>query len=87
VTYDIEFHNVTFSYEDAPSPALAEINLLIEPGETVLITGPSGAGKTTLVSCLIGLVPHFHEGRLQGELKVLGRDIRRTRIGVMAANW
>jgi energy-coupling factor transport system ATP-binding protein len=85
VTYDIEFHNVTFSYEDAPSPALAEINLLIEPGETVLITGPSGAGKTTLVSCLIGLVPHFHEGRLQGELKVLGRDIRRTRIGVMAA--
>jgi energy-coupling factor transport system ATP-binding protein len=85
VEHDIEFHQVTFTYEDAPSPALANINLKVKPGETVLITGPSGAGKTTLVSCLIGLVPHFHEGRLQGEIRVLGRDIRRTRIGVMAA--
>jgi energy-coupling factor transporter ATP-binding protein EcfA2 len=83
--YDIEFDNVTFSYEDAPSPALVDINLRIEPGETVLITGPSGAGKTTLVSCLIGLVPHFHEGRLVGDVKVLQRDIRRMRIGAMAS--
>jgi energy-coupling factor transport system ATP-binding protein len=83
--YDIDFHNVTFTYEDAPSPALIDINLKIKPGETVLIAGPSGSGKTTLVSCLIGLVPHFHEGRLQGEIKVLRRNIRRTRIGAMAS--
>jgi energy-coupling factor transporter ATP-binding protein EcfA2 len=83
--YDIEFNHVTFSYEDAPAPALVDINLRIEPGETVLITGPSGAGKTTLVSCLIGLVPHFHEGRLVGDVKVLQRDIRRMRIGSMAS--
>jgi energy-coupling factor transporter ATP-binding protein EcfA2 len=83
--HDIEFDNVTFSYEDAPSPALVDINLRIEPGETVLITGPSGAGKTTLVSCLIGLVPHFHEGRLVGDINVLRRDIRRMRIGAMAS--
>ena len=85
VEYDIEFHNVTFTYEDASAPALVEINLKIKPGETILITGPSGSGKTTLVSCLIGLVPHFHEGHLQGEIKVLQRNIRRTRIGVMAS--
>lgn len=83
--HDIEFHNVTFTYEDAPAPALADIDLAIKPGETVLITGPSGSGKTTLVSCLIGLVPQFHEGRLEGKITVLGRDIRRTRIGVMAS--
>lgn len=83
--YDIDFDKVTFTYEDAPSPALADINLKIKSGETILITGPSGSGKTTLVSCLIGLVPHFHEGRLAGEIKVLGRNIRRTRIGVMAS--
>lgn len=83
--HDIEFHNVTFTYEDAPTPALVDIDLAIKPGETVLITGPSGSGKTTLVSCLIGLVPQFHEGRLEGKITVLGRDIRRTRIGVMAS--
>lgn len=85
MAYDIAFHKVTFTYEDAPTPALVDIDLKIKPGETVLITGPSGSGKTTLVSCLIGLVPQFHEGRLTGEISVLGRDIRRTRIGVMAA--
>ena len=62
--YDIEFNNVTFTYEDAPTPALADIDLRIKPGESVLVTGPSGSGKTTLVSCLIGLVPHFHDGDL-----------------------
>jgi energy-coupling factor transport system ATP-binding protein len=83
--YDIEFQNVTFTYEDAPLPSLVDINLTVKPGETILVTGPSGSGKTTLISCLIGLIPHFHEGRLQGEINVLQRNIRRTQIGVMAA--
>jgi len=85
VEYDIDFSNVTFTYEDAPIPALADINLKIKPGESVLITGPSGSGKTTLISCLIGLVPHFHDGRLEGKVRILDRDIRRMRIGVMAS--
>lgn len=83
--YAIEFDALTFTYEDAPSPALSDINLKIKPGESVLVTGPSGSGKTTLVSCLIGLIPHFHEGQLEGEIRVLERNIRRMRIGVMAS--
>lgn len=83
--YAIEFDGVTFTYEDAPSPALIDINLKIKPGESVLITGPSGSGKTTLISCLIGLVPHFHEGHLDGEVRVLDRNVQRMRIGVMAS--
>jgi ABC-type multidrug transport system fused ATPase/permease subunit len=40
--YDIEFQNVTFTYEDAPLPSLVDINLTVKPGETILVTGPSG---------------------------------------------
>jgi len=85
VTYDIEFNNVSFTYEGADTPALANVDLRISPGEIVLITGPSGSGKTTLCSCLNGLIPHFHRGSLQGQVQVLGKDTKRTRVGVLSS--
>lgn len=83
--YDIEFNNVSFRYAESDTWALREINLKIEPGEAILVTGPSGSGKTTLCGCLNGLVPHFHEGELQGEVLVRGRNTAVTRIGVLAS--
>ncbi len=62
--FDVEFKNVTFTYEGAKQPALKEVNLTVSQGEIILITGPAGSGKTTLCSCINGLVPHFHEGEL-----------------------
>ena len=83
--YDIEFIDVSFVYEDAETPALENINLKVQPGEVVLLAGPSGAGKTTLCSCLNGLVPHFHNGVLKGQVLVKGRDTKRTRVGVLSS--
>jgi subfamily B ATP-binding cassette protein MsbA len=51
----IEFSHVNFSY-DAQKPALRDINLLIQPGETVALVGASGSGKTTLAN----LIPRFY---------------------------
>jgi energy-coupling factor transporter ATP-binding protein EcfA2 len=85
VEYDIEFIDVSFVYEDAETPALENINLKVQPGEVVLLAGPSGAGKTTLCSCLNGLVPHFHNGVLKGQVLVKGRDTKRTRVGVLSS--
>jgi len=85
VEYDIEFIDVFFTYEDAETPAIENINLRVQPGEIVLLTGPSGAGKTTLCSCLNGLVPHFYNGVLKGQVLVRDRDTRRTRVGVLAS--
>jgi energy-coupling factor transport system ATP-binding protein len=82
---DLAFDAVSFIYTDSPSPALHQINLQVQPGEAVLLTGPSGAGKTSLASCANGLIPHFHEGTLSGQVTVRGRDTRRTRIGALAA--
>ncbi len=53
---NIVYRDVTFGY-DGQRPVLQQINLTIEPGETIAFVGPSGAGKTTLCS----LLPRFYE--------------------------
>lgn len=85
MSYDIDFQDVTFKYAGADSPALRNINLKISPGEIVLITGPAGSGKTTLCSCINGLIPHFHEGELSGQVLVQTYNTARARIGGLAS--
>lgn len=48
----IEFHNVSFSY-DPEQPLIKDLSFRVEPGQTVAIVGPTGAGKTTLVNLLM----------------------------------
>ena len=85
MTFDIDFQKVTFTYEGSNNPALKDINISIKQGEIILITGPAGSGKTTLCSCINGLIPHFHEGNLQGEVVVRGYNTKKARIGGLAS--
>jgi len=66
-----------YSYPGAPEPALDGVDLVLEPGLTVL-AGPSGAGKSTLLRVFNGLVPHFHGGRLWGSARVAGLAVAQT---------
>ncbi len=66
----IEVKELTFSYEGQPSPALDRLCMVIEKGKTVGITGPTGCGKTTLVSLLLKL---YDPPR--GSVFVDGKDI------------
>ena len=65
----VAFENVTFSY-DPDRPLIDELSLVAEPGTTVAIVGPTGAGKTTLVN----LIMRFYELN-SGRITLDGRDI------------
>jgi ATP-binding cassette, subfamily C, bacterial CydD len=52
----IRFHDVTVSYPDRSTPALASLTLDVHPGDVVALTGPSGAGKSTALAVLLGFV-------------------------------
>jgi ATP-binding cassette subfamily B protein len=66
----VSFEHVSFSYE-GERPVLRDINLTIEPGQTVALVGPSGCGKTTLVSLLERL-----NAATAGRVLVDGTDVR-----------
>ncbi|MCW4045112.1 MAG: ATP-binding cassette domain-containing protein [Candidatus Bathyarchaeota archaeon] len=70
----IETRNLTYTYPNAAKPSISGVSIKIEKGEFVLITGPSGCGKTTLCRCFNGLIPHFYQGELKGEITVAGMD-------------
>lgn len=71
----IKLANITFSY-DAEEPQLKNLSLEIEKGECVLVTGASGCGKTTLTRLINGLIPHYYEEELTGELHLNGKNAR-----------
>ena len=85
----VEFEHVSFSY-DPEKPLITDLSLVAEPGQTVAIVGPTGAGKTTLVN----LIMRFYElngGRitLDGvDITDLTRHDLRSRIGmVLQDTW
>ncbi len=70
----IEFDRVSFSYEPS-QPVLQELSLMIEPGQLAALVGPTGAGKTTIVS----LLPRFYDWT-SGIIRIDGQDIRQFKI-------
>ena len=76
--------NVSFQYANGDAGALNELNLEIAAGECVLLCGSSGCGKTTVTRLLNGLIPHYYEGRLSGDVTVMNRRISDTAIEDLA---
>ncbi|WP_217914426.1 ABC transporter ATP-binding protein [Miltoncostaea marina] len=73
-----ETRGLWFAYGGGAGPALDGVDLDVRAGEVLLLEGPSGGGKSTLLRALCGLVPHFHGGRFAGRVAVGGLDTMRT---------
>lgn len=80
----VEFSNATHSYEDGV-PVLKDVSFVAEPGQTIAIVGPTGAGKTTIIN----LIPRFYDVT-SGSVKIDGIDVRevsmkslREQIGIV----
>jgi energy-coupling factor transport system ATP-binding protein len=73
----IELQGVCFSYgtDGAGEPILKDIELRIETGECVILTGPSGNGKTTLTRVINGLAPSYYSGSLTGKVFIDGEPV------------
>ena len=80
----IETKKLTYTYPNATKPSINDVSIKVEKGEFVLITGPSGCGKTTLCRCFNGLIPHFYQGELKGEIIVAEMDASKQHTYEMA---
>ncbi|MEU6302964.1 ABC transporter ATP-binding protein [Streptomyces chartreusis] len=72
----IRFENVSVTYDGAAEPTVQGVDFEVPEGELVLLAGPSGVGKSTVLGAVSGLVPHFTGGTLRGRVTVAGRDTR-----------
>ncbi len=76
----VEFAHVSFSYDPA-NPLIDDLSLVAEPGQTVAIVGPTGAGKTTLVNLLMRFYEIDH-----GVITLNGHDISRMQRRDLRSN-
>ena len=84
----IDINNLSFTYSESDTPALNDVNLKINEGEFVVITGRNGSGKSTLIKALLGIIPDHIYGNFSGQITLSGQPILSTlsvasKIGVL----
>ena len=81
----IEFENVSLCYrvgdDEKSPPVLDDVSFVIEPGETVVILGATGSGKTSLISC----IPRFYDVT-NGAVRIDGHDVRDLALDDLRSN-
>lgn len=80
----ITFSNVSLIYPNAQRTIVEDITFTVNEGELLLLIGHTGAGKSSLLKLINGLIPHHTGGILTGEISVDGRSTRALRPGELA---
>jgi energy-coupling factor transporter ATP-binding protein EcfA2 len=80
----LKIRNLAYSYPGSSEPVLTNVSLDVRKGELILIKGESGTGKSTLLFCINGLIPHVVEGTLSGDVEVDGVRPMDVTVGEMS---
>ncbi|ELZ09276.1 cobalt import ATP-binding protein CbiO 1 [Halovivax asiaticus JCM 14624] len=80
----IVVEDLSFRYPGSDETVLSGANLKIEPGEFVAVVGGNGSGKTTLCKSFNGIIPHFYEGSIEGQVTVAGLDVRTSSVSELS---
>lgn len=90
----ISIEHFSYYYGSQTKPAIKDVNLVVNDGDFLVITGPAGCGKSTLCMAMIGAVPKFYGGRMEGMVYVNGKATTQaeiselaTEIGVVLADY
>ena len=80
----VRVERLSYAYPEGRGDSLRDVSFELGAGTFTVLAGASGSGKSTLLRALCGLVPHFHGGRVSGELSVGGLSVRDHGPGELA---
>ena len=80
----LSLEDVSFSYPGKPRKVLRGINLTLEPGEALLLTGPTGCGKSTLLKTMNGIIPLESSGVMEGVVRMRGAPTHQSSLAELA---
>jgi len=75
MTTIVHVENLTFHYRQSLDAALRGVEYVQSEGQMVGLIGHTGAGKTTFLRCLTGIIPNYYKGQLEGQIRLFGRDV------------
>ena len=82
----VSVEHLTYTYPLAKEPALKDISLSVEKGDFVIVTGPNGVGKTTLLMSMAGAIPHYYGGTMEGMVFTGGKAVTQHSIADLASS-
>ena len=82
----ITLKDVTYFYPNHSVPSIKNVNLNIQKGEFIVLTGKSGCGKTTITRVVNGLATKFYEGSLEGIVKIDGQNVNEMPLWALGKN-
>src|SRR5512137_2868891 len=73
--FPLVVENLSFRYRRRTEPAIEGVSFVLKPGQVMLVAGSSGCGKTTLMRCINGLIPHTYHGEMSGDIRLYGQSL------------